>query len=43
MAINFMSSKDCKEIRAMHTKSHSAEIMVGSETDEIICKIIKKN
>ena len=36
MAINFISSKDSGEIRTMHTKSNNVEIMIGSETDEII-------
>ena len=36
MAINFISSKDSNEIRTMHTKSNNVEIMMGSETDEII-------
>ena len=36
MAINFISSKDSDETRTMHTKSNYVEIMVGSETDEII-------
>ena len=36
MAINFISSKDSDETRTMHTKSNNAEIMIGSETDEII-------
>ena len=36
MAINFISSKDSNETRTMHTKSSNAEIMMGSETDEII-------
>ena len=37
MAINFISSKpDSDETRIMHTKSHNIEIMMGSETDEII-------
>ena len=36
MAINFNSSKDCDETRTMHTKSNNAEIMIGSNTDEII-------
>ena len=36
MAINFISSKDSNETRAMHTKSNNVEIMIGSETDEII-------
>ena len=36
MVINFISSKDSDQIRTMHTKSNNIEIMMGSETDEII-------
>ena len=36
MAINFISSKDSAETRTMHTKSNNAEIMIGSDTNEII-------
>ena len=36
MAINFISSEDSDETRTMHTKSNNVEIMMGSETDEII-------
>ena len=36
MAINFISSKDSDEIRTVHTKCNNVEIMIGSETDEII-------
>ena len=37
MSINFISSKDdSDEIHEMHTRSHNVEIMMGSETDEII-------
>ena len=36
MAINFISSKDSNETRTMHTKSNNVEIMIGSETNEII-------
>ena len=36
MAINFISSKDSDETCTMHTKSNNAEIMMGSEADEII-------
>ena len=36
MAINFISSRDSDETRTMHTKSNNVEIMVGSETNEII-------
>ena len=36
MVINFISSKDSDEIRTMHIKSNNVEIMVVSETDEII-------
>ena len=37
MKINFASSKDYSdEIREMYSKSYNVEIMIGSETDEII-------
>ena len=36
MAINFISSKDSDETLTMHKKSYNVEIMIGSETDEII-------
>ena len=36
MAINFISSKNSDETRTMHTKSNNVEIMMVSETDEII-------
>ena len=36
MAISFISSKDSDETRTMHTKGNNAEIMMGSETNEII-------
>ena len=36
MAINFIPSKDSDETRTMHTKSNNVEIVIGSETDEII-------
>ena len=36
MTINFISSKDFDEARTMHTKSNNVEIMMVSETDEII-------
>ena len=32
MQINFISSKDSREIRTMHTKSDNTEIMMASET-----------
>ena len=41
MAINFFSSKDSDATRTMHTKSNSVEIMMGSETDEIIEELFK--
>ena len=36
MTINFLSSKDTNETRAMHSKSNHIEIMISKETDEII-------
>ena len=41
MAINFISSKDSDETRTMRTKSNTVEIMIGSETDEIIEVLFK--
>ena len=41
MAINFTSSKDSDESRTMHTKSNNVEIIMGSETDEIIEEFFK--
>ena len=41
MAINFISSKDSDETRTMHTKSNNVEIMMDSETDEIIEELFK--
>ena len=44
MAINFISSKDSDEthqnLRTTHTKSDNVEIMMGSETDEIIEELL---
>ena len=36
MSIKFISSKDSNETRIMHTKSDNIEIMMGSETNDII-------
>ena len=41
MAINFISSKDSDETRTMHTKSNNVEIVMGSETNEIIEELFK--
>ena len=41
MAINFISSKDSDETRTMHTKDNNVEVMMGSETDEIIEELFK--
>ena len=42
MAINFISSKkDSDETRTMCTKSDNIEIMIDSETDEIIEELLK--
>ena len=41
MAINFISSKDSDESRTMHTKSNNVEIMIGSNTNEIIKDLFK--
>ena len=36
MPTDFISSKDSDETHNMHTKSNNVEIMMGSETDDII-------
>ena len=41
MEINFISSKDSDDTRTMHAKSNNKEIMMGSETDEIIEELFK--
>ena len=41
MAINFISSKNSDETRTMHTKSNNVEIMMGSETDQIIENLLE--
>ena len=41
MAINFISSKDSDETRTMHTRSNNVQIMVGSETNEIIKELFE--
>ena len=41
MGINFISSKDSDETRTMHTKGNNVEIMMGSETDEILKELFK--
>ena len=41
MSINFISSKDSDETRTTHTKSDNMEIMIASETDEIIEETFK--
>ena len=50
ISINFISHKDSNETRTMQTKIDSMEIMMSSETDEILknflnlfCKDIKKD
>ena len=39
--INFISSKDSDEARTTHIESDNIEIMVGSETDEIMEEIFE--
>ena len=41
MQINFFSSLDAREIRIMESKSDNIEIMMGSETDDIIKELFK--
>ena len=41
MVINFISSKDSRETRTMHTKTDNIETMMASETDYIIDELFK--
>ena len=41
MSINFISSNGSDETRNMSTKGNNIEIMMGSETDEIIDELFK--
>ena len=41
MRINFISSLDTDEFRIMHTKSNNVEILMGTETDDIINELFK--
>ena len=41
MAINLISCKDSDDTCTMHAKSNNVEIMMGSETDEIIKEFFK--
>ena len=41
MAINFICSKDSDETRTMRAKSNNVEIMMGSETDEIVKELFR--
>ena len=41
MSINFISSKDSDKTHTMRTKSDNTEIIMGSETDEIIEELFK--
>ena len=41
MAISFISSKDLKETRTMHTRSNNIKIMMGSETNDIIKELFE--
>ena len=41
MEVNFVSSKDSDEIRIMHTKSDNIDILMGSDTKDIIKELFK--
>ena len=41
MLINFISYKDSDTAQSRHTKSDNIEIMMGSETDDIIDKLFE--
>ena len=39
--MNFISSKDSDEIRAMRAKSNNIEIIMGNQTDEIMKELFE--
>ena len=41
MSINFISSKDTDETHNMHKKSNNIEIMMGSQTNDVIEEIFQ--
>ena len=41
MEINFVSSKESDEIHRMHTKSDNIDILMGSETNDIVKELFK--
>ena len=41
MKINFISSLDTNEIRNLYRKSNNVEIIMGTETDDIINELFK--
>ena len=41
MTINFISSKDSDKTRIMYIKSNNIEIMIGSDTNEVIKELLK--
>ena len=41
MRINFISSKDSEETCTMHTKIDNVEIMIDSETNDIIDELFE--
>ena len=41
MQITFISSLDTGEFRIMHSKSNNVEIMMGTETDDIINELFE--
>ena len=41
MQINFVSSLDTREIRTMDSKSENIEILMSSETDDIINELFE--
>ena len=41
MEINFVSSKESDEIHIMHTKSDNIDILMDSETNDIVKELFK--
>ena len=36
MSVNFISSKDCNEVRTMYTKSDNVDVMTGVDINDVI-------
>ena len=43
MQVNFISSKEYDETRTIHAESNNVEIMMGTETNEIVKELFKES